>query len=277
MTSYASPPRRLSFTLIELLVVVSIIAVLSAMLLPALQGARERSKSVVCISNIRQSGMAMAMYADENDGYIEPMLSPASNYSWRIGHWNRQVYTNYINQRDESYNPDWQRGMVQYHGRYATLVALDLMTPEVAHCPADDVYAYGNYLEQWDLFRADPSRSDLDIRASYFYNPSKRARIFQRVKLEEFKDGEIVAMDMVMGNKAAPDQVKGRNAHGSISVWNLQRSDNSVESVISPEAMSTMISRSAAGEDTFEHSFIRGNPPTWYNTIYPALAGVKRP
>ncbi len=61
---------RYAFTLIELLVVVAIIAVLMAILLPALNGARERAKEVACLSNLRQIGVGIRIYADENNGYM---------------------------------------------------------------------------------------------------------------------------------------------------------------------------------------------------------------
>ncbi len=61
-----------SFTLIELLVVVAIIAVLISLLLPALSTAREMARRATCGSNLRQSGLAMFMYCDENAGKCPP-------------------------------------------------------------------------------------------------------------------------------------------------------------------------------------------------------------
>ena len=98
------PVVRKCFTLIELLVVIAIIAILAALLLPALKQAKETAHSILCVNNLKQIGLALGNYAGDNDGCYPAAVNPDPgatpvNRSWMTP-WGIWTYLGY---KEESF------------------------------------------------------------------------------------------------------------------------------------------------------------------------------
>ena len=107
--------ERRGFTLVELLVVIAIIAILAGMLLPALKLAKDTSRAIGCSSNLKQLGIGMALYADENGAWLPQPGTPPGTAA---GCWDVQI-----------------RSCINYPAKDYT-EAGSVPGPALYHCPA---------------------------------------------------------------------------------------------------------------------------------------------
>jgi len=133
----AAKPRRWSgFTLVELLTVIAVIGVLAALLLPALNTARERGRRVACLSNLRQIGLAIANYAGDFDNhtptpdYDNSGASPRHTVTWNYVLVDRGYTTPKIFQcPDDHRSPMVSSGTTIYPCSYAMVAGYNNNTP----------------------------------------------------------------------------------------------------------------------------------------------------
>ena len=164
---------RRGFTLIELLVVIAIIAILAALLLPALAKAKERALRINCISNLKQIGIGLVMYAGESDDKLPPnRVNATSGSVW---------YPYEIGRIASGPAQTWTDGPHNLGSLWATKIISD---GKVIYCPSskrfDGNFRYETYAEvsAWPFGQntASPLYNGGITRAGYTYLPQKKTK-----------------------------------------------------------------------------------------------------
>ncbi len=222
----ATPKPDGGFTLIELLVVIAIIAILAAMLLPALAGAKERAKRSQCANSLHQMGIAMQMYVTDNN----------STYPWLKWSDTGSVWYPYEMARFTAPNiAGLETGWENLGLLYATGL---LPSAAIFYCgsnPKDpsNPYSYEHYEDttlKWPfaMFNTDPAGNKY-ARSGYSYFPQSR-NLGAAVVIPNVPSVGSVALPAV-NPKSADTGKGGQGAASAISSWNVVTpiKDNNVD------------------------------------------------
>ena len=169
---------RSAFTLIELLVVIAIIAILAAMLLPALQKARDKAKESSCLSNLKQHGNAMLNYCDDNKEFV-PLAELAGG-----------TYNGLATEG----NPSWFVKVGPYLGaRSVNFYQNELPAPKVFICPAakHTDTTQSSYCVPWNVAKGAPKQGEFRCgKVTQMRKPSQKVYLTETAQAAQFNSSD---------------------------------------------------------------------------------------
>ena len=220
-----SAKPRTAFTLVELLVVIAIIGVLVALLLPAVQAAREAARRMQCVNNLKQYGIAMQNYHDTNRS-LPPGAVPWGHPKWHMKTFMVDIWP-FIEQSAlaEQYQDDkhwWESPNAKINDATGTLA----VTLSAYYCPSDRVNALcsvqndvvrarGNYVVNFGNQAADPAtpESSAPFKLLDVYVP-QRLGANAPTKFKQITDG--TSNTMMMSEILIPLNDSDEDARGDV-------------------------------------------------------------